>query len=553
MNNTLFFLSIVSFFLIEISVKADMSIPISQPLTADSSKSYQGLLNNISSYPAIMIDSKTNQIVQIPVNRLSRYMLPADVITSAQISNLSILRPTDLSVYKNYPGGALLFPKNNNIAQQVDVMISAIQANQELIKFFRKIHLNCLNQMYIYFMNIYTNLMVRHVGSSRDQQGNLVVDLQGFLQDEKKYATNQKILIMSYLVNILELQLHAMILSCSPKTPYIYATPSGKVLIQNDFSIDLSVFASPQSSPAMQQIQSTYLDFLKKYLTFFKLHTNLLSQPDTATGFTQFTTVAQGIKNSSYATTMNPTMFFYDDESMRAIKMIPYLASQLPATTSSIDWAQDVVDAAIKGTVNNKYQVAALKDASNKVTQNKDQASYLSLFSSSGKNIYEEGLLKQPDWLNSSQGIIGMLQACLGDFSQIMSLNILDPFTQAIVETAVNGSVDQKTVNIVKDLSAGLTSTPVVSTTAPAVVDQAALDKAVADEAAAKKSVDEAASKSAGKAASAAAIAAKQTSVSVVSTSTISTPIDSQQSDKATADKAAANKAEAATKRGPQQ
>ena len=246
-------------------------------------------------------------------------------------------------------------------------------------------------------------------------------------------------------------------------------------------------------------------------------------------------------------------MFFYDDESMRAIKMIPYLASQLPATTSSIDWAQDVVDAAIKGTVNNKYQVAALKDASNKVTQNKDQASYLSLFSSSGKNIYEEGLLKQPDWLNSSQGIIGMLQACLGDFSQIMSLNILDPFTQAIVETAVNGSVDQKTVNIVKDLSAGLTSTPVVSTTAPAVVDQAALDKAVADEAAAKKSVDEAASKSAGKAASAAAIAAKQTSVSVVSTSTISTPIDSQQSDKATADKAAANKAEAATKRGPQQ
>ena len=138
MNNTLFFLSIVSFFLIEISVKADMSIPISQPLTADSSKSYQGLLNNISSYPAIMIDSKTNQIVQIPVNRLSRYMLPADVITSAQISNLSILRPTDLSVYKNYPGGALLFPKNNNIAQQFDVMISAIQANQELIKLLAK-------------------------------------------------------------------------------------------------------------------------------------------------------------------------------------------------------------------------------------------------------------------------------------------------------------------------------------------------------------------------------------------------------------------------------
>lgn len=440
---------------IEQSVRCDAVTPISQPLTADSKQSFQGLLNNVPSYPALIIDDN-NQVVQIPVNRLSRYVLPVDTMTMAQSSNLSILRPTDANVYKNYPSGAALFPKNSNVAQQFDTVITAVKANQELIKFFRKIHLNCLNQMYAYFMKIYTNLIVRHIGSSRDATGNLVIDAKSFLSDEKTYATNQKILIMSHLIDLIESQFHGMTLACSPQIPYVYATPAGKLLIQNDFGIDLNNFASPQTDPVLLQIQSTYIDFLKKYIIFFQTYTNLLSVQDPTTGFTQFVTAAQTIKNSSYMTSMNPPMFFYDVDSMRAIKMIPYLASQLPVKTVSIDWAQDVVDAATKGVMQNNQPVAYFKDVANNMTQDKSKAAHLCLLSKSGDNMFEEELLKQPDWLNSSQGVIEVLQACLGDFSKLINLNVLDPFTQAIIEKTIHGSVSKQTAQTVSSLSAAI-------------------------------------------------------------------------------------------------
>lgn len=444
----------LSLMMLEKLIKADgISIPVSKPLTEKSQQSFQGLLNNITSYPSVIIDDTTNQVVQVPVTRVSRFVLPFDVISMAQLSNLSMLRPLDSSVYKKYPSGAALFPKNSNVATQFDGVIASIQHNQELIKFFRKIHLNCLNQMYAYFMEIYTNLLVRHVGSSRDASGKVIVDTQSFLVDEQTYATNQKILIMSYLVNLIESQFHAMTLAYSKKTPYIFATVAGKMVIQNDFSIDLSVFCSPQTDQAMQSIQSSYIDFLKKYINFFQTYTNLLSQQDKATGFTQFYTAAQNIISGSYQTSMNPGMFFYDDESLRAIKMIPYLAGQLPAKTIAIGWAENVVDAAKKGLIKDGHRVAYFKDSENNITQDPSKADSLHLLSKSGDNIFEEELLKQPDWLNSAQGVISMVQACLGDFSKIVGLYILDPFTQAILEKTVLGSISVQTAQDVQDLS----------------------------------------------------------------------------------------------------
>lgn len=451
---------LLHFVMTEKIMHADVTTPISQPLTADSSASFQGLLNNISSYPALTINDK-NQVIQIPVNRISRYVLPVDVMTMAQLSNLSILRPTDNNAYKNYPSGSALFPKNSNVAQQFDGVVSSIKSNQELIKFFRKIHFNCLNQMYAYLMKIYTNLIARHTGSSRDKSGNLVIDTAAFLRDEKTYATNQKILIMSHLVSLIELQFHGMVLACSPQTPYIFATPAGKIYIQNDFSIDLSTFASTQTDEVMQQVQKNYTDFLKKYITFFQTYTSLLSTQDTTTGFTQFYTAVKAMQSNPFFANMNPPMFFYDDESVRAIKMIPYLALQLPTKSALIDWADDAVNAVTKNIMQNNRPVAYFKDAANNSTQNKSQAAHLCILSQSGDNMFEEELLKQPDWLNSSQGVIAMLQACLGDFSKIINLNILDPYTQAILEKTLNGSVSSQTSQTVSDLSTAIASTSV--------------------------------------------------------------------------------------------
>ena len=91
----------------------------------------------------------------------------------------------------------------------------------------------------------------------------------------------------------------------------------------------------------------------------------------------------------------------------------------------------------------------------------------------SGDNMFEEELLKQPDWLNSSQGVLSMLQVCLGDFSKIIDLNILDPFTQAVIEKAMTGSVRAQTMQGVQDFSVALAPTkdavPEPTPTTPAV------------------------------------------------------------------------------------
>ncbi|WP_252120563.1 hypothetical protein [Candidatus Chromulinivorax destructor] len=529
---------LLHFVMTEKIMHADVTTPISQPLTADSSASFQGLLNNISSYPALTINDK-NQVIQIPVNRISRYVLPVDVMTMAQLSNLSVLRPTDNNAYKNYPSGSALFPKNSNVAQQFDGVVSSIKSNQELIKFFRKIHFNCLNQMYAYLMKIYTNLIARHTGSSRDKTGNLVIDTAAFLGDEKTYATNQKILIMSHLVSLIELQFHGMVLACSPQTPYIFATPAGKIYIQNDFSIDLSTFASTQTDEVMQQVQKNYTDFLKKYITFFQTYTSLLSTQDTTTGFTQFYTAVKAMQSSPSFANMNPPMFFYDDESVRAIKMIPYLASQLPTKSALIDWADDAVNAVTKNIMQNNRPVAYFKDAANNSTQNKSQAAHLCILSQSGDNMFEEELLKQPDWLNTSQGVIAMLQACLGDFSKIINLNILDPYTQAILEKTLNGSVSSQTSQTVSDLSAAMVPP------APTAADKAAADKAAADKAAADKAAADKAAADKAAADKAAADKAAADKAAADKAAADKAAADKAAADKAAADKAAADKAAA--------
>jgi len=436
------------------SFTSSASIPISKPLTPENKTSIQGLLDTVKMYPAVEIDETSNTLVQAPVTRLSRYMLPKTTVSIMQKSNISILRPTSKDLYINYPAGATLFAKNSNIAQQFDTVIAAIKSNNELIKFFRKIHFNCLNQLYNYLMCIHTNLIARTVGSSYDATGKIKTDLSVFLDDDINYATNQKSLIVSFLINIIESQFHEMARSCAPTLPYLFATPSAKILIQNDFALDLTSIAQPSTDEVIQHLQETYFGFLKNYINFFKLYTDLLLKPDTKTGFTEFTTIAENMLNKKLTINMNPEMFFYNDESLYAIKMIPDIAAKLSAGSEPLNWAPSVVTAAEKNIMSKKHPVAYFTDSENKKTDDQSQASHLFLLSMSGDNIFQQELLEEPKWLNTSQGVLNMLKACLGDFSHVASLHIVDSFTQAILEKAITGTIDQKTLTEMQQMSA---------------------------------------------------------------------------------------------------
>lgn len=55
--------------------------------------------------------------------------------------------------------------------------------------------------------------------------------------------------------------------------------------------------------------------------------------------------------------------------------------------------------------------------------------------------LYTQELLPQPDWLNTVEGVMKMLQACLGDFSALIDPilskeDILDPCMECIVRNA---------------------------------------------------------------------------------------------------------------------
>lgn len=443
------------------SFASGASVPISKPLTPENKTSVQGLLDRVSMYPAVEIDETSNTLAQVPVTRLSRYILPKATVGVMQKSNMSILRPTSKDLYTNYPAGATLFTKNSDIAQQFDTVIAAIKSNNEFIKFFRKIHFNCLNQLYNYLMCIHTNLIARSVGCSYDGTGKLKTDLSAFLDDDINYATNQKSCIVSFLINLIESQLHEMARACAPTLPYLFATPSAKILIQNDFALDLTSIAQPSTDEVIQHLQTTYFAFLKNYITFFQLYTDLLLKPDAKTGFTEFTTIAENMLSKKLTLNMNPHMFFYNDESLYAIKMIPDIATKLSAGSNPLNWAESVVTAAEKNIMSKKHPVAYFTDSENKKTEDQSQASHLFLLSMSGDNIFQQELLEEPKWLNSSHGIINMLKACLGDFSHVASLNIVDSFTQAILEKSTIGTIDPKTLAEMQKMSAIVT--PVVN------------------------------------------------------------------------------------------
>lgn len=135
---------------------------------------------------------------------------------------------------------------------------------------------------------------------------------------------------------------------------------------------------------------------------------------------------------------------------MRCTKIIPRLAKSLPKNVSSVPWPTQVVQDAQTGQVpRDKYgtalsnqPLAYFKDNNGQLTKNIAQAAQLFVNIPMAKGtIYSQEIVPQPNWLNSYQGIMTMLRACLGDFSALLDpifndYPILDPCIRCIVTNA---------------------------------------------------------------------------------------------------------------------
>lgn len=378
------------------------------------------------------------------VTKSSQNILPADLLKQAQDSKVSVLKPTDAdlrTLYKNYPSGAELFPSAPDVAAKFNTMIASVQKNPQVIEFFRKVQMLSMIALYDYIMKIYLNFNLLHTGCNQDQE-TPTADVAVYLLDDATYATNKKKLLINHFVNIIQAQLGSYMISYIPTMPQDMAVSFGKIFLANDCGIDLQQFTKPQTDPAVIAQQKIYLQFLQQYIDFFQTYTNYLGQT-TKLGSNQYYDLAQAYqKASTDATTsaskLNPAMFFYDAETLRAIQFIPFVASTIPDKSQFLPWAPVAVNAAQKQLTVDNHPIAYFKDAAGQKTTQQAQAKSLFMLVQKDTSLLEEELLAQPAWLNNKEGSVRILKACLGDISALVGAGVIDASLETIIQKAVN-------------------------------------------------------------------------------------------------------------------
>ena len=399
------------------SIKA--SFLLSSQLAPDNAARMHNLMSSTMPYPftQVLPDGTLQQGI---TNRTVTHMLPTKTVPILKKMNLSILLPK-ANAFQTYASGSSVFPGYPDLSAKFDAMIATFKSNPEFIPFFRKVHINTLNELYHHLMSIYVNFSL------------------------------QQTLIINHLVNIIESQFNGAIRSYAQNIPQTFATSVGKTMIQNDYSIDLSQFIMQQIEPQLIAHKAQYLKALAAYLNFFQSFTNYLHKPhpSKAQHFTAFVDIAEQINMFLYGdktndqdadtsawTKMNPPLFYFSYDDIRALRIIPYLAKSIPATSQKIMWPEHIVDAADEGIVADGHPMAYFKTA-NQTVVHKNQGGNLYLCLQTGANLFEEQLLPQPDWLNSWAGVSKILAACFGDFSALLGLNILDPCMESLIENVV--------------------------------------------------------------------------------------------------------------------
>lgn len=423
----------------------------SSPIAPNNIGSMKHLTESVVTYP-LTLTTEDGTLQQGIQNRTIKAMTPQKTWPILAKGNFTVLKPKS-SAFKNYPNGAVVFPNHPDLSTKFDTMILNLKKHPEFIPFFRKVHINALNELYHYLMSIYTNFNLQHVGITQNSTGALQVNIPKFLNDEDIYASNKKTLIINHMINIIESQFNSAIKSYVPKIPQTFASFMGKTLIQNDYCIDLTVFITKQIEPEIIKNKQLYMTALATYLDFFQTYTSYLNKPSSKNRNhkTAFIDIAETINAFLYSSThkkivnqkenlaiakMDPPLFSINYDDIRALKLIPYLAQLLPPQTKKITWPDHIVQAATEGLIVDGHPIAYFKDDNGKVTS-QAQAAKLFICLASGDNMFEEELIAEPKWLGSWEGISKILRACFGDFSALLGMEILDPCMESLIHNVL--------------------------------------------------------------------------------------------------------------------
>ncbi|MGB8467712.1 MAG: hypothetical protein WCE21_01795 [Candidatus Babeliales bacterium] len=413
-------------------------------------------------------------------NKENKYNIPNGASASAQRLQLSITRSI---VHLNHPTGAQLFPGNGGLAKQLDQFLacvepmSTVQA-QDRFKlgkdnyfcvYFTRLQITILTELYQHLLAVYTNLLLTPAPTMHD-----------YVQLEAQYGLNNKILIVGHLLNVIEEQSNQSVQMRFPHLPQYVSTRMGPLLLRNDFganlytlveSDDLITLNSANDKEFYKNRRTLYNTIFSKYLAFFNAYTKTIEQPDAEFG-SVCARYARGIKeqldkkaikgsthtnakavtqaiDATKTKTINPPLFLYGSETIRALAIVGPIARNIPEKSALVPWPERVVSDAVKSTPlkNNNGEVisnltrAYLVDKQGSRTTTQQGATQLFVHIPAYPVPYAQEIKKQPQWLNSYEGVMLMMRACLGDYSVLcdpllMRESILDPCSACIVMSA---------------------------------------------------------------------------------------------------------------------
>jgi hypothetical protein len=381
----------------------------------------------------------------------------------------------------NHPSGGALFAGAGGIAGSFDALLSGIEKTPRASGYLRKVQFFALHDIFSHLVSVRSLFNLTHADT-----------IKNYITEEDRFALNKKAFIVGLLLTILQAQLHQLVMNYFPTLPQHLASSAGMLIMSHDYGADINFLiaeqealffsptASPQATATTQNIatamQQQYLRVLQSYISFFRSYTSYCNQPDTTNPFgvnlffryatnvarvlEQNPTVLQAqnvpsmpANSSDQAkrkiaalrahTCLHPGLFFYTPESLRAIKIVPFVAQELPKNSEGLGWPSQLVNAAksgqrakLKDGTPLNYSVAYFKGPQGERTTSEAGAKGLFINIPTKNDLYEQEILKQPAWLNSQQGVITMMRACLGDISAVMGMNILDPCVESVIAKA---------------------------------------------------------------------------------------------------------------------
>lgn len=404
----------------------------------------------------------------VPSDAYRKNYTPLGSMLSANLTNISF---TSKLTHQNHPSGSSCFPTDGTLASLLNQFLTSVEDIKDasweqkkaagkdnlFLKYFTRIQLTVQFQVYQYLLGIYSTLNMSHAQNMID-----------YLTNERSKDLNKKTLILNHLVNIMETQLSESIRLRFPALDKSLASHVGPMLMTHDYGANLDLMIKGQekyligdkdAQKYLKEQRELYTTIFGKYLNFFNSYTASLIKKDTNIFLNQ----AQFIKNLLSKTkpkinttisidalskikSINPPLFFYKKETIRAIQLIPAIAEKLNPNSQKVDWPAKVVENAKTGAlitdkygnVVSTYPRAYFVDQDQNITKNKSKAVSLFINIPTLDNIYSQEVIKQPSWLNSYEGIMQILSLCLGNYcaafyGTLAQENILDPCISYII------------------------------------------------------------------------------------------------------------------------